>query len=504
MPSVTEFVTEREIKVAARAGFVLPDFDGVLEGISAAPITRRDLDAVYYDTADLRLARWGVTLRWRAGDGTGWTVKLPEGEAGGALVRREVTFAGTASTIPDEALELVRALARREPLQPVAHLRTRREGVELRDVEGHHVAEVVDDEVTVLEGERVAARHREVEVELDRRAPEELGGAVVAALRRAGAGEPELVPKVVRALGPRALAPPDLEPVQVGDDPQAGELVRAAIVASVLRLLRHDPGVRVGDDPEDVHQARVATRRLRSDLRTFRPLLDRRWARELRAELQWLGRQLGAVRDPEVLLHRLRSQAGDLPDVDAASLAPLLRRLADVRERARAALLDSMRSDRYVALLERLVAAGQSPLLLPEAAEPARRVVPDLVARPWKHLAKAVAELDDDPPDADLHRVRILAKRARYASEAVAPAIGKPARRLGSKLARLQDVLGEHQDAVVAEAWLREGAADADAAEAFAAGELVAVQRADAAATRAAWPKAWAKVDRKKLRSWMS
>src|SRR5439155_1633439 len=86
-----------------------------------------------------------------------------------------------------------------------------------------------------------------------------------------------------------------------GPPPSAGDVIRNALAASVARLIAHDPGVRLGDDPEDVHQARVATRRLRSDLRTFHSLLDADWTQALRQDLKSIGRDLGAVRDTEVL-----------------------------------------------------------------------------------------------------------------------------------------------------------------------------------------------------------
>ncbi|MCA1692845.1 MAG: CYTH domain-containing protein, partial [Actinobacteria bacterium] len=85
---------EREVKLSAGADFELPDLHGLADGVIPVPLETRDLDAVYFDTADFRLARWGVSLRFRSGDGTTWTVKLPEGEEGPALVRREVPFPG--------------------------------------------------------------------------------------------------------------------------------------------------------------------------------------------------------------------------------------------------------------------------------------------------------------------------------------------------------------------------------------------------------------------------
>jgi inorganic triphosphatase YgiF len=326
-------------------------------------------------------------MRFRTGEGGSgtWTVKLPEGEDGPALVRREVPVPGPAGTPPAEAVALVRAYVRSAPLVAVARLRTRRHGVALKDGEGHLLAEVVDDEVTVMEGRKAAARFREVEVEIDARAPDGLLTDVIARLRAAGAGAPDPTSKVVRALGDRASAPPEVAAVRLGDRPAAGAVVKAAIAASVIRVLIHDAGVRLGDDPEDVHQARVGTRRLRSDLRTFRSVLDQEWVEPLRAELKWIADLLGAVRDADVLGDRLRAQAAELPEVDAAGFAPVLRRLADEREGARTKLLEAMDGPRYVVLLDRLVLAAQEPVFLAgAAAKPARKVLTPLVATSWR------------------------------------------------------------------------------------------------------------------------
>jgi CHAD domain-containing protein len=496
--------TETEVKMGAWAGFEMPALDGVADDVTAVSRVPRTLMAVYYDTADLRLARWGVTVRHRSGDsgGAGWTVKLPEGDDGPALVRRELNFEGPPGRMPAEAVSLITAYARDTPLVPVARIRTVRTGIDLLDHEGAVVAEVVDDEVSVLHGGRVASRFREVEVEIGKRPPPGLLDDVVSLLRGAGAGEPDTMPKVIRALGPRALEPPEVVPCTLGESPSAALLVRHAIAVSVERIMRHDPGVRIGDDPEDVHQARVGARTLRSDLRTFAPLLDDKWLASLREDLRWLGGALGAVRDGDVLIERLRRQAAQLPEPDTAALAPLFRRLAKERDEARAALLDAMGGVRYVELLGRLVAAATDPPCKRSAQAPAAAVVPGLVARPWRTLAKAVKALPAEPLDTALHQIRILAKRARYAAEAAAPLAGKRASAFARALAGLQTVLGDHQDAVVAEAWLRAATAGLDGVS-LAAGELIAMERAEAAESRRRWPKAWARASEKKLRSWL-
>jgi CHAD domain-containing protein len=497
-------VREREAKLGAGPAFAMPDLSGVIDGLTATASPERNLDAVYYDTPDLRLARRGITLRHRSGDGEGWTVKLPAPDeaAGPALVRNELHFSGARkSGVPAAALDLVRSHVRTSPFGSVARLRTRRTPVELRDDEGRRVAEVVDDEVSVLTGRRVAARFREVEVELDESAPQVLLDRIVRRLRDAGAGEPDHTPKLVRALGWQATRPPEPEPVELGEDAMVSAVVREAIVSAVTRILHHDPGVRLGDDAEDVHQARVGTRRLRSDLRTFRSLIEPDWLANTRTELKWLGNEFGAVRDADVLLERLERQASELSSRDTRGVASLVRHLNVERDLARIALLEAMRSERYTALLDGLIAAADAVPVIPEDDKPARDVLPALVGGPWTHLKRAVESLDRDPADEALHQVRIRAKRARYAAEAAAPVVGKPARVFAKAVADLQTVLGDHQDAVVAEDWLRR--VDGSRSVTLVAGQLIARQQAEAAAMRQAWPAVWKQADAKKLRAWL-
>jgi len=112
-----------------------------------------------------------------------------------------------------------------------------------------------------------------------------------------------------------------------------------------------------------------------------------------------------------------------------------------------------------------------------------------------------VRQLPENPTDPELHRIRILAKRARYAAEAVAPVAGRDASAFARAAAKLQTVLGEHQDSVTAQAWLR--AAKVTGRRAFVAGELIALEHIAAGESRAEWPRAWKSLDRKKLRDWM-
>ena len=497
---------EREAKLTASTQVQLPNFDGLVDDVSVATLAERHLDAVYYDTAKLDLARWGITLRHRSGEGgPPWTLKLPKGQDRQALIRRELTFEGPLSAVPAAARELVSAFVRSRPLTRAARLGTNRSPLELRDATGQRLAEIVDDRVTAYQGPGRPNEFREIEVEVfaQGRVGDRLLKAAVDRLVAAGCRADPPIPKLVRALGSRALEPPELIVPPVARKAPLGQLVRHALARSVAQILIHDPGVRLGDDPEDVHQFRVGIRRLRSDLRTFMPLLEPAPLRELRDELRWLGTVVGAVRDGDVLAERLRTQGQSLPEADAPGVQLILSLLASQADSARTAMLLALRSPRYLALLDALIKAANEPPIRAERAEQAKRpashVAAEFVHRSRRRLTEAVASLDDDPTDPALHNIRILAKRCRYAAEAVAPVVDQAAR-FAAAIADLQTVLGEHQDAVVAETWLRKSAVTAPDG-ALAAGELVLLQRFQRARMRAEWPKTWKTVSAKKLSS---
>jgi CHAD domain-containing protein len=509
----TSRMQEREVKLGVPADFELPDLAGLGSEMLVEPQPVRRYRTTYYDTADLRLARWRCSLRYREGEQ--WTVKLAagaEGESGriggGLLVRSEYRFDGKAGKPPADALDLVRAFIRTATVGPVARLRTVRRPLALRDAAGEQLAELVDDEVAVLDdkGRRTVDRFREIEVELTDRGTQAPPGTLerlVERLRDAGAGDPQVGSKYERALGDRAGAPPELAKWKLHRDASAEELLRLDLTAGTLRLFRHEAAARLGEDPEAVHQARVATRRLRSTLRTFSDVLEAAWTDRLRAELAWLAGRLGAVRDADVLLARLQGQLTHLPLRDAEPGLRLLGALVKERDAARADLLSAMGQARYAALLDDLVAAAQAPAVLPRAARPAAEVLPPLVAGPLKKLRRTVAGLAAEPSDADLHQVRIRAKRARYAVEAVGPVFGTQAGKLADAISDLQDVLGEQHDGVVAEEWLRQAAAGQDPDAVLVAGQLIALERLAMAAARGRWRAAWTAASRKRLRAWL-
>jgi CHAD domain-containing protein len=294
---------------------------------------------------------------------------------------------------------------------------------------------------------------------------------------------------------PTALTSADLPaPLRAAPSDSAAHHVRAALDLRLRALLAHDPGTRAGDDIEDLHQMRVAVRRMRAALKAARPLLDRTWADGLRAELGWLGRALGPVRDLDVLLLRLRGEIATLPEPERTAGEQLVAALDAEREVARAAMLAALESGRYRALLERLADAIRLPLPTPSATRAQPELV-DLVRAEVRRLRRAVRRAGDDPPDQTLHDLRILGKRVRYTGELVEPMLGATVKRLLRATAGLQEVLGDHQDACVAEERIRDlldGLGDRpDPRVVFVAGRLVERERARATEKRGEWWEAW-------------
>jgi CHAD domain-containing protein len=237
---------------------------------------------------------------------------------------------------------------------------------------------------------------------------------------------------------------------------------------------------------------RVATRRLRAILRAAGPLLDPEWVRSLRAEVGWLGGALGPVRDLDVLVEHLKADAHLLGDTDERAFLVLLRSLESEHAADRAALLQALREPRFVRLVDRLERETKAPPLTSTGGS-----LRALAAREFRRLRKRVKGLGDHPPDDDLHATRIAVKRARYAAELAERSMGKAATAVIRDLKLLQDVLGDHQDAAVAEARIRALVKPrTTAATAVAAGRVIERQHERRRGARAAFPEAWRRVER--------
>ncbi|MFE0375970.1 CHAD domain-containing protein [Streptomyces inhibens] len=524
---MADTVREIERKYEADDDTQLPDLAGIERVATVVEQGVEVLDALYYDTADQRLAADGITLRRRTGGkDAGWHLKLPVAPG----VRDEVR-APLSDTPPAELTALVRSRVLDQELIPLVRLRTRRTVRLLQDAAGAPLAEVAEDTVRARRageaeeareaaesGEGPAeARWREIEVELieegggDAGLLDEIGRALAAAgVRPASAAS-----KLARALAETGLerARPDEGRTKGSGKGKgsgkagrtAGDIVLRYVREQVRVIIELDPAVR-RDLPDSVHQMRVATRRLRSAFRSYTKVLDRAVTEPIGIELKWLAAELGVDRDREVLTERLRAGLAELPRT--LRLGPVAARLRIWSERRRAGsrgrLLAVLDGPRYLSLLKTLHALLEAPPLRKAATRPAPEVVAQAVLKDYRRLARRMETALDTPAgqarDEALHGARKAAKRTRYAAEAACPALGRPAKRFARWTKRVQQLLGDHQDSVVARGALRELATQAQHAGegGFTFGLLYGREEARAADRERELPGVWKKVSRRK------
>jgi len=445
---------EHEIKLAINPGFRLPALPGTL-------IPRRLLTSTYYDTSQYNLAHAGITLRYRVERGKqAWQLKLPLMND-----RQEVEIVDRQPNPPTVFHDLLFLHLGRQKLVPVATLRVWRTGVRMR-MDHAPVADVTIDDVSVVRNGAGLQRFRELEIEQVNGKNSTLSN-LARQLRRAGAHDHDGRPKLFRAL---SLPPPNPEPAP--DAPVVDHL-RWALARHVRWLLAHDPGARLGREPESLHQIRVATRQLRAVLRSARPLLVPEWADSLQDELRWLGQLLGPARDLDVQLAYFRGESTALDAPDRRPLVHFIAHLEAQRDKIKEVLLNELKSARYLHLIRRLQQA-EHDLVVVETAITLR----DLAKSAFKKLRKAIQRLGSSPNHVRLHKIRIKTKRARYAAELAEPTVGKAATRFIKNACALQDVLGLHQDAIQAEAHVRAFLKQSTSVRAaFVAGRMVERQR---------------------------
>ena len=499
---------EIELKYEAGPETVLPPLQDLPRVASEAGPDVQKLEAEYYDTQDLRLLRAGVTLRRRrGGKDAGWHLKLPVGPH----TRREIQTAlrGSSRTVPAELASLVRVYTRGEQLAPVARIATVRRTRTLIDETGTSLAEVVADEVSAqtLGESTTLSSWSEVEVELtggDR----QLLRAADKRLRRGGLRPASRTTKLERALaGQLPSANGDGRP---GGRGSSADVVMAYVEEQARRLKALDPMVR-RDEPDSVHQMRVATRRLRSTLQSFGAVLSAAGTRHLGNELRWLSHVLGDARDSEVLAGHIQSDVDHMPTelVMGPVKARLREHFAPLEAQTRTAVLEALDSERYFALLNGLDRILASPPLGPDATVPAKKGLARAVARTYRRtdrrLRRARKAHAGEAANVALHGARRAAKRARYAAEVAQPAYGKQARRFGKQMKKLQSSLGTHQDAVIARNAIRELGVRThlEGENAFTFG-LLHEHNTTAArdSERQAWTD-WKRTSRPKYRKWL-
>ncbi|MFJ7588204.1 CHAD domain-containing protein [Streptomyces sp. NPDC097617] len=485
---------------SARRG--VPDLTGTAAIAAVSDQGTVDLDAVYYDTPDQRLAADGLTLRRRTGGADeGWHLKLPVSPG----VRDEIG-ASLSDTVPPALAALVRSRVRGAGLRPQVRLVSSRRLSHLLDAEGALLAELSTDEVLAERGESTAA-WTEVEVELADGVDPELLDAVEKTFRKAGLRVSAAPSKLARALAETDAEPP-ARPEAGGPEGTTGAHVLAYLREQRDALVAQDPAVRRGL-PDSVHQMRVASRRLRSAFKTYRKVIDRAATDPIGEELRWLAAELGVDRDQEVLLERIQTRLGELPRT--LLIGPVRSRLrvwnTARRSGSRRRALAVLDSARYVALLDSLDALLEAPPLKGAAARPPESLLPKAVLRDYERLAGRIGSalsLDEGHErDLALHEARKAAKRLRYAAESAEPVLGGPAKHLAKAGKSVQNLLGDHQDSVVAREALRGLAVQATGAgeSAFTWGVLYAREESLAERRERELPDTWAKAADPALRS---
>ena len=420
---------EHEIKFHIPAHFAIPDQLGI-------PLSPRVFTSTYFDSQHHRLGKLGLTLRKRVERGRGvWQLKIPSGGC-----RIELAIESGSRHIPWQFLDLLTAFFRKhEPVQ-LGKLRTWRTGRLIQ--EKKFSAELILDSVALLQENKIIARFQELELELKTGQPKHLK-PIRTIVEKAGASAKSLQPKIFQALHlsyPLVLPAPDAKA-------PPSDHIQARLQEQITQMVLHDPGTRLGRDSEALHQMRVATRRIRALLRSARGFLDPQWGKLIRKEVGWIGSRLGEVRDWDVFLESLHQEStGMHSPQEEQAFQLILNAFQEERSMARARLLEELRSDRYLDLLDTL---ENSLTHLPFQSDPPSMV--DVVRQAFCKLEKFVDSTQGQFPKQDLHRTRILVKRARYTVELAQPLLHKRAKCFLQKAKCLQDLLGEHQDALVAE-----------------------------------------------------
>jgi CHAD domain-containing protein len=490
----------------------LPRFDRV-KGIAGTDGTASaQFQTKYFDTDDLALTHAGITPMHRSGvPDSGWRLELPAPDGGTAVLRG--TGIGT-NTVPKQLRDALLLHTRGATLRPIARTRTERRTISLVDKAGSTVARLRDDRVTGSAGAPadtgmlLAWRHWIAERVDGKPAVLECLSAVLEA--GGGTSSPD-ESEVARILGNRAPSTAAAgRPKPLGKRSSAGDVVHARLRELLTELEFWDVLTR-WDAPDSVHKLRVAMRRLRSALASFRPLLDRAQTDPIRDELKWIAGLLGEARDLEVAQAHLAWVIAEEPvELVVGPVAQHIERELSAELRAaRDRAVGEMRTERYFAMVDRLRGVVADPPWTKLAAKPARKVLPARVAADFKRLRKQVAAADAaaDPEEraTRLHDARKAAKRTRYSAEALVPIFGSDAERFADAAEGVQEVLGGHHDAATLLPRLRQLGMQAhlDGENAFTYGRLHALEQARIADMEEAFARAWSSASRKKLRRWL-
>jgi len=435
---------------------------GTIDGLVLEPRSTLRIFDTYLDTDDWRIHRAGFALRIRSGSGRPEaTLKSLHSASAEAADRRELSE--TLENSESEAIRQstgpvgsrVHAVSGARALLPLFEVRTSRQRFAVRrEDEAQQLGEIALDQ-TVISAPRGEPRTsmQRVEVEALTDAHEQLQ-SLVKTLRSDCALEAASDTKYSHGLKSVGLAPgaaPNFAPTAVDGSMTVAEVALANLRRYLSDWYLHEPGARLGDDPEELHDLRVAGRRLEAILSQFRSYVPEPLLR-IRPTLKTVLRALGHARDLDVALIELEAFGRGLPESERESLAPLKQHLASESGTARARMLSVLDSVWVQKNLQELTSLLTAPSAASEqsSTEPVLHAAPGLIRRRYRKLRKGADLLTPNSSMEAYHNVRGRLKKLRYALEAVAVIYGKPADAMLRTLRRWQEKLGVQQDAAVA------------------------------------------------------
>lgn len=435
-------------------------------GVSVRELPVRKIVDIYLDTEDQRVRVAGFSLRIRKSEGQAEaTMKALVPARNGMRSRREIT-----ERIKSGRLRSLRAasgpvatrsrlLSGRSSLRPLFEVRTKRIPYILES-QGRALGELTIDNSRFFAQQLPVDRLLRVEVELYPATDASDLSTFVRRLQDECSLPPASVSKYETGLAAAKIpvpAVPEVGPTTYSDSSTTGEVAYAVLRVQLLAMLKHEPGTRLGEDPEELHDMRVATRRLRAAMSLFGDALPESMER-LRGELGWTAQALGEVRDLDVQLAQLAEWSESGSTDEAPAFAPVREMLVTRRKRARRRMLRVLNSKRYERLVNELVNSLRCspPIDSDIAARSILETAPDLIERRYRKVRRTGKGIAESSVPEEYHALRIRGKRLRYALEFMRGVYGKSAEDLIRPLMRLQDLLGSHQDAEVAVAHLQQ------------------------------------------------
>jgi CHAD domain-containing protein len=522
------------------AKFLIEDssqIDGLIallrtNGLEVRELPVVDVDDRYLDTRDWRVFQAGWSYRWRESNGARKAGLKSVGLNGDVIHKREeveqevAAFPANGCRVPRGPLAEALGHVRRADLRELFRVRNRRRLFAVRNGEGATI-ELAIDRATItatIKPVKPAPGHLEfdeLEIEL-KDGPEDSLRQLAHVIREQCGLLPSRLSKFERGLQAIGRSPQParmkrevrlLEEADFVRDLQARHLRKKAPVTRLAyrflleqfeELICRESQAWEGLEPEGVHQARVATRRIRAALRAFKQVLPAPPVKQFNQEFKWVADRLGDVRDLDVYREDFRGYVSEIPEEEGTYLNNYRQHLTDRWREARGELRACLASERYRQLktdFAEFLRRGPDDDMPAGDKMTIRRAAKRFIGKQYQRVIRDGRSISSASPDEALHELRIDCKRLRYLFEFFQPTYGKSLAPFIKRLKRLQDVLGEFQDACVATQRLRQYAGAVplvpeNREELIVLGQLIGSQRRRAIDRRAGFHDHWERFDR--------